>query len=128
MYRNLSPGRLRKPRQFLLVKSPRGDWNFVKGHREKDETDYQTLKREIQEETGISRFVLLNYLGDINYTFLKKNIEIEKVVKFYHVSAFNSQIVISQEHVDYIWLGYEQAKELLTFWQSKDILNKVCVD
>jgi len=110
------------------VKSPRGDWNFVKGHREKDETDYQTLKREIQEETGISRFVLLNYLGDINYTFLKKNIEIEKVVKFYHVSAFNSQIVISQEHVDYIWLGYEQAKELLTFWQSKDILNMVCVD
>jgi 8-oxo-dGTP pyrophosphatase MutT (NUDIX family) len=112
-------------RQFLLLKSPRGDWNFVKGHRENDETDYQTLRREIQEETGITRFSVLEYLGDVKYNFLKKNIEIEKVVKFYHVSASNSQIMISEEHVDYAWLGYEQAKKLLTFWQSKDILEKV---
>ena len=114
-----------KSRQFLLMKSPRGDWNFVKGHRENGETDYQTLRREIQEETGIRRFAVLNYLGDVNYTFLKKDTEIEKVVKFYHVSTFNSQITISQEHVDYAWLRYKQAKALLTFWQSKDILEKV---
>jgi len=114
-----------KSRQFLLMKSPRGDWNFVKGHRENGETDYQTLRREIQEETGIRRFAVLNYLGDVNYTFLKKDTEIEKVVKFYHVITFNSQITISQEHVDYAWLRYKQAKALLTFWQSKDILEKV---
>ncbi len=125
MYQNSESSRLYDTRQFLLLKSPRGDWNFVKGHRENGETDYQTLRREIQEETGIRRFSILNYLGDVNYTFLKKNIEIEKVVKFYHVSAFNSQIMISQEHVDYAWLGYEQAKKLLTFWQSKDILVRV---
>jgi bis(5'-nucleosidyl)-tetraphosphatase len=126
MVRNSQSGRLKcKTRQFLLMKSPRGDWNFVKGHRENGETDYQTLRREIQEETGIRRFAVLNYLGDVNYTFLKKDTEIEKVVKFYHVGTFNSQIRISQEHVDYAWLGYEQARELLTFWQSKDILEKV---
>ena len=126
---NSQSGRLKcKTRQFLLMKSPRGDWNFVKGHRENGETDYQTLRREIQEETGIRRFAVLNYLGDVNYTFLKKDTEIEKVVKFYHVGTFNSQITISQEHVDYAWLGYKQAKALLTFWQSKDILEKVSED
>jgi bis(5'-nucleosidyl)-tetraphosphatase len=129
MVRNSQSGRLKcKTRQFLLMKSPRGDWNFVKGHRENGETDYQTLRREIQEETGIRRFAVLNYLGDVNYTFLKKDTEIEKVVKFYHVGTFNSQIRISQEHVDYAWLGYEQARGLLTFWQSKDILEKVSED
>jgi 8-oxo-dGTP pyrophosphatase MutT (NUDIX family) len=125
MYQNSESSRLYDTRQFLLLKSPRGDWNFVKGHRENGETDYQTLQREIHEETGIRRFSILNYLGDVNYTFLKKNIEIEKVVKFYHISVFNSQIMISQEHVDYAWLGYEQAKKLLTFWQSKDILVRI---
>lgn len=129
MVPNSQSGRLKcKTRQFLLMKSPRGDWNFVKGHRENGETDYQTLRREIQEETGIRRFAVLNYLGDVNYTFLKKDTEIEKVVKFYHVGTFNSQIRISQEHVDYAWLGYEQARGLLTFWQSKDILEKVSED
>lgn len=129
MVRNSQSGRLKcKTRQFLLMKSPRGDWNFVKGHRENGETDYQTLRREIQEETGIRRFAVLNYLGEVNYTFLKKDTEIEKVVKFYHVGTFNSQIRISQEHVDYAWLGYEQARGLLTFWQSKDILEKVSED
>jgi 8-oxo-dGTP pyrophosphatase MutT (NUDIX family) len=129
MVRNSQSRRLKcKTRQFLLMKSPRGDWNFVKGHRENGETDYQTLRREIQEETGIRRFAVLNYLGDVNYTFLKKDTEIEKVVKFYHVGTFNSQIRISQEHVDYAWLGYEQARGLLTFWQSKDILEKVSED
>ncbi|MGA7899460.1 MAG: NUDIX domain-containing protein [Nitrososphaeraceae archaeon] len=129
MVLNSQAGRLKcKTRQFLLMKSPRGDWNFVKGHRENGETDYQTLRREIQEETGIRRFAVLNYLGDVNYTFLKKDTEIEKVVKFYHVGTFNSQIRISQEHVDYAWLGYEEARGLLTFWQSKDILEKISED
>ena len=114
-----------KSKQFLLMKSPRGDWNFVKGRREKGETDYDTLRREIREETGISKFVVLDYLGDINYIFLKMGVEIEKVVKFYHVSTYNYQVIISQEHVDYVWLEYEQARERLTFWQSKDILKKV---
>jgi 8-oxo-dGTP pyrophosphatase MutT (NUDIX family) len=114
-----------KTRKFLLMKSPRGDWNFVKGHREGGETDYETLRREILEETGISNFVVLNYLGNTNYTFLKKGMEVEKVVKFYHVSTFSHQVIISQEHVDYVWLGYERARELLSFWQSKDILERI---
>ncbi|HJT47443.1 MAG TPA: NUDIX domain-containing protein [Nitrososphaeraceae archaeon] len=39
--------------QFLLLKSHRGDWNFVTDHREKHEADNDTFKREILEETGI---------------------------------------------------------------------------
>jgi 8-oxo-dGTP pyrophosphatase MutT (NUDIX family) len=55
-------------KQFILLKSPRGDWNFVKGHKENQEADHDTLKREIFEETGITSFNILNYLGkDLTY-------------------------------------------------------------
>ena len=31
---------------LYLLKSPGGDWNFVKGHKENQETNHDTLKRE----------------------------------------------------------------------------------
>ncbi|HEY7082945.1 MAG TPA: NUDIX domain-containing protein, partial [Nitrososphaeraceae archaeon] len=52
---------------FLLLKSLGGGWNFVKGHREDDENDYDTLGRELFEETGISDYKILSYLDKIEY-------------------------------------------------------------
>lgn len=110
---------------FLLMKSPRGDWNFVKGHREKKETDHETLKREIFEETGIDCYDVIGYLGEINYRFMKNGTEINKSVKFYYANTYTNNIMLSKEHIDYAWLGYYQAKHLLTFDESKLILEKV---
>ena len=112
-------------KQFVLLKSPRGDWNFVKGHRENQETDYDTLKREIFEETGISNFNILNYLGKIKYMIRKAEFQVQKEVKFYYVTTDDNRVVLSDEHVDYIWVYYAQAKKLLTFNQSKLILEKI---
>jgi 8-oxo-dGTP pyrophosphatase MutT (NUDIX family) len=46
-------------------------WNFVKGHKENQETDHDILKREIFEEIGITNFSILNYLGKIIYKIMK---------------------------------------------------------
>jgi bis(5'-nucleosidyl)-tetraphosphatase len=112
-------------KQFVLLKSPRGDWNFVKGHREKQETDHDTLKREIFEETGITRFNILNYLGKIRYRIMKEGFQTQKEVKYYYVTTNDNRVVLSNEHVDYIWQYYEQTKKLLTFSQSRFILEKI---
>ena len=46
--------------QYLLLhytpssKGKRGQWGFAKGHVEAGETEIQTAKREIAEETGIT--------------------------------------------------------------------------
>ncbi|MGC1133591.1 MAG: NUDIX domain-containing protein [Nitrososphaeraceae archaeon] len=58
---------------FVLLKSPSGDWNFVKGHKESQEKDHDTLKREILEETGITSLNIVNYLGTIRYMIMRKN-------------------------------------------------------
>jgi len=112
-------------KKFVLLKSPRGDWNFVKGHREEQESDHDTLKREIFEETGITTLNILNYLGKIRYKFMKAGLKSEKEVKFYYVTTNENRIALSNEHIDYIWLDYEHAKKLLTFHQSKLILEKI---
>lgn len=94
-------------KQFVLLKSPRGDWNFVKGHKENHETDQDTLKREIFEETGITSFNILNYLGKIKYKIMKAGFQVQKEVRFYYVTTDNNRVVLSDEHVDYIWVYYE---------------------
>ena len=111
--------------RFLLLKSPRGDWNFVKGHREKKETDYETLKREIFEETGINYYDIVSYLGKINYKFKRNGSQVKKEIKFYYANTYRNKVILSKEHVDYAWLEYYQAKRLLTFYESKLILEKV---
>src|SRR5215510_13619120 len=40
--------------QVLMLKSPRGDWEFPGGQVEEGETLTHALKREVLEETGIS--------------------------------------------------------------------------
>ena len=112
-------------KQFVLLKSRRGDWNFVKGHKENQETDHDTLKREIFEETGITSFNILNYLGKIRYKIMKAEFPVQKEVKFYYVTTDDSHVILSDEHVDYIWVHYEQARKLLMFSQSKLILEKI---
>lgn len=108
-----------------MLKSPRGDWNFVKGHREKKETDYETLKREIFEETGINYYDIVSYLGKINYKFKRNGSQVKKEIKFYYANTYRNKVILSKVHVDYAWLEYYQAKRLLTFYESKLILENV---
>jgi tRNA nucleotidyltransferase (CCA-adding enzyme) len=111
---------------FLLLKNLGGGWNFVKGHREENESDYDTLKREIFEETGIFDFKVLSYLDKIEYEFRKKNgVKVKKEVKFYYASTNTTNVLLSKEHLEYIWLKYRQAKRLISFYESKLLLEKV---
>lgn len=46
---------------FLLVYSKRNnEWGFPKGHIEKSETEIDTARREVFEETGISKLEFIN--------------------------------------------------------------------
>ena len=117
--------RKRKEDLFLLMQSRRGDWNFVKGHREHGESDEETLRREVYEETGIESFKILGFIGKIKYKFLNKASQrISKEVKFYLTLSDTRQVRLSSEHVDFTWMDYEQASEILSFPQSVLTLHK----
>jgi len=55
----------------------------------------------------------------------KAEFPVQKEVKFYYVTTDDSHVILSDEHVDYIWVHYEQVRKLLTFGQSKLILEKI---
>jgi bis(5'-nucleosidyl)-tetraphosphatase len=118
-------GKRNKKDLFLLMQSHRGDWNFVKGHRESDESDEETLQREVYEETGITSFKILGFIDKIKYRFFDKaGQSISKEVRFYLVLSDTRQIRLSSEHINFRWTGYEEAIGLLTFQQSVSILQK----
>jgi tRNA nucleotidyltransferase (CCA-adding enzyme) len=110
---------------FLLMQSRRGDWNFVKGHREYRESDEETLRREVYEETGIRNFKILGFVGKIRYKFSDKaGHKIKKEVIFYLASSDTREVTLSSEHINFKWTGYKDAIGVLSFDQSISILNR----
>ena len=110
---------------FLLLNYPSGHWDFVKGKMEVDETTHQTAIRETQEETGIEDIVFLNDFEEwIKYNFQYHGELVNKKVVFFLAETKTEQILISHEHLDYVWADYEDAMKKTTFENAKSILTK----
>lgn len=117
---------------FLLLQYPsvahrakRNYWDLAKGHIEKGESEAETVKREIEEETSLKDIKFIkDFRETIKYFFQFKDRNILKFVTFYLVEARQGNVKISEEHVDFSWLPYEEALKKLTFKNAKNILEK----
>ncbi len=109
-------------RRFLLIKNKRScHWGFPKGHVENGETDEDTAKREVLEETGIHISIFPGFKHKSEYTIRGK---IEKSVLIFLATTKDIQTVIQPEEIeDYIWLGYDNALSTLNYPNDKDILT-----
>ncbi|MGV9141686.1 MAG: NUDIX domain-containing protein [Promethearchaeota archaeon] len=111
--------------RFLLLKYELGHWDFVKGHIEDAETQEQTIKRELEEETGIIKAKIIDGFKETYDYFFKKNGEtIYKKVYCYLIESQTKKVELSFEHVDYTWLESEKAIEKATYDNTKEILRK----
>ena len=110
---------------FLLLHYEEGHWDFPKGHIEANETDTETVKREVKEETGIKDIeIVRDFKEKIQYFYKLKKELINKDVVFYLAKTKTAQIKLSFEHIGSKWLPYKKAIEQLTFKNAKDILEK----
>src|SRR3989344_5953198 len=69
---------------FCLVREEDGHWGFPKGHPEENETEAQTAKRELKEETGIEDFTF--YAEPVfveEYSFVRDGFQYNKSVKYF---------------------------------------------
>ena len=70
-------------RYYLLLhytpsnEGKRGQWGFAKGHVEQNETEIETAKREIQEETGLTDLKFINGFKRLEKYFFKKSYGLE---------------------------------------------------
>jgi len=116
---------------YLLLHYDAGHWDFPKGHIEEGETELETVKREVEEETGISEIKIIDgfkewvkYFFRRNYNKKEKSVWVFKIVDFYLAKTKEKEIKLSFEHKNYKWLEYKEAKNQLTFKNAKEILEK----
>jgi len=112
--------------QFLLLHYTAGHWGFPKGHVEANETEEQTLRREIMEETTLTEIEILpGFKQPTHYFFRRGKETVFKEVSFYAVEAKEGAVKLSHEHQGFEWLPFEKAMERLSFKNTKNVLEKV---
>lgn len=125
---------------YLLLKympseeGRRGQWGFAKGHIEEGESEEETAKREIFEETGIDDLQITPGFKESEKYFFKRVYGLEgearknapwifKMVTFFLAETKIKDIKISHEHSDFLWLPFEEALKKITHKNSKELLK-----
>lgn len=99
--------------------------DFPKGHAEKYETEIETLKREVKEETNLDDIeVIRGFKKNIKFFFKKDGNLINKEVVFYLIKSNSKEVKLSFEHSGFTWLSYDEALKKINFKNSKDILKE----
>ena len=119
--------------KFLLIKNTavtqeqEGHWSFPKGHKEGGERDLETATRELLEETGISKIEPHEkYKFYEEYTFTDNEQKtINKKVTYFLCFVFDESVEIQEgEVLDYCWAGYEDALEIATYDNARNVIKQ----
>ncbi|MER5192481.1 MAG: NUDIX domain-containing protein [Candidatus Nitrosocosmicus sp.] len=109
---------------YLILNYSYGHWDFPKGNIENGETEIETIKREVIEETGIEDIKLIEgFRQQISYKYRKKSKLVNKSVIYYLAETKSNKVVLSFEHVNFAWLNFNNALEKLSFDNSKRVLK-----
>ena len=112
-------------KEYLLLKYGLGHWEYVKGHMESEETEKETIMRELEEETGIKEASIIEGFNEkYDYAFTSKGKKIHKFVSCYLIKSNTRDVTLSFEHVAYKWLSFQKAIKQLTYDNAKRILEK----
>lgn len=110
---------------FLLLHYYSGHWDFPKGNKEEGESDVDTALREITEETGITDVTILDdFKKQVFYKYKRNNQLISKKVIYFLAETKSSNVVLSNEHLNFLWAQYEEAFRRITYSTSKEILTE----
>lgn len=109
--------------EILLIKHANGGhWSFPKGHVEDGETEVETAKREIMEETGISVMIDQTFREVVSY-YPKR--DAKKDVVYFIAKATNVDCVPQLEEVSEAkWVQLESAYSVLTYENDRQLLTK----
>ncbi|XZO03433.1 MAG: bis(5'-nucleosyl)-tetraphosphatase [Microcoleus sp.] len=126
---------------FLLIQHQAGHWAFPKGHADPGESALETAKRELEEETGIRDYEVLEepsfveYYSFVqeyapssvkHYSSAKEGEVIEKSVTYFVAFVNLMDVVLQVEEVqNSAWSSFEEAINLITFDGNRQVLREV---
>ena len=109
--------------EILLIKHINsGHWSFPKGHVEEGETEEQTAKREIMEETGIDVNLDTTFREIVTYSPKK---DTQKNVVYFIGKAKNTDYRPQEDEIAEIkWVEIGLAGKVLAYENDRSIVNK----
>ena len=111
--------------EYLLLKYGLGHWEFVKGHKEENESDEQAILRELEEETSITdAIIMLGFKEKYDYYYSLQGQKIHKFVNCYLIKSHTKEVTISYEHEDFAWLSFHKALKRVSYESAKQLLKK----
>ncbi len=113
--------------RFLLIRHNAGHWAFPKGHAEKGESDVEAAVREFVEETGIKDYTILENVGfEEHYSYTFEGQVVDKRVKYFLGVVGNPAVTVQEEEIsDYRWAEFDEALELITFNECRELFRDV---
>lgn len=110
----------------LLIRDPYRKWGLPKGHIEEGERDEEAALREVQEETGLSDLLLGPDLGEIDWTFRKKERTIHKYCRFYLMASEGSESrpEVAEGITEVRWLPVGEALRAVGYENARAVLRR----
>ena len=113
---------------FLLLKRAKTKmyehiWQGVAGKIEKGEKSWETVKRELQEETGLKPNKM--FIVDHVSKFYEQKDDRINLVPVFGIEVNTREVVLSDEHSEYKWVTINEALDLLVWTGQKQAIKIV---
>ena len=118
--------------RYLLILHHKGHWGFPKGHKDAGESDLETAKRELQEETGLTDYVMMAEVEFTeHYRFIRPDgIPVRKEVLYFVALVPTDEngdpppIQVQPEEIsDFRWCTFDQAIKLLRYKEINHLIR-----
>lgn len=114
--------------EFLILKRNKNKiyehlWQGVAGKIEKDEKAWQTAIRELKEETGLDPSNI--FIADHVSRFYETKGDRVNLVPVFGIEVNSKDVILSNEHVDFKWVHYADARSTLVWNGQKKGLEVV---
>ena len=113
---------LQGPLYLIVQHESGGHWSFPKGHMDDGETEMETARREIAEETGLQLGFREGFYERIYYLTPKDR---RKEVVYFLSRARRPRVRVQPSEIRaFRWLPYPETRELLTYENTRLVLDK----
>jgi len=116
--------------QIALVQNKSESWTFPKGHVEERESIEEAARREIHEETGLTKLSLVRKLGvyDREKTKITEG-QPQSYLKRIHVYLYKTPQMdlnpIDPENPQAIWVNIESTAEKMTYSEDRRFFESI---